>query len=103
MTALEIGLYHDATPDEQIAYSMGWNTATAIARTEAFAAIRRAAAVARKHDIVARHAINHLYEAHKRKDAVAIRRLEVQVNEQTRIAGRVRYAIRAAIGSEKAS
>ena len=75
MSTPEIGLYADATPDEQIAYSMGWNTATAIARTEAFAAIRRAAKVAR------------------------ILEVRWRDYDQARV---VRHAIRVAIKSEKA-
>lgn len=81
MSTPEIGL-HDATPEEAVAYHMGWNTATAIARTEAFAAIRRAAAVAREWDALGNH-LNAEY-AHK-------------------IAEEIRHTIRAAIGSEKAS
>ena len=46
MTTPKIVLY-DATPDEEIAYLMGYNTATAIDRAEAFAAIRRAATLIR--------------------------------------------------------
>jgi len=87
MSTLEIGLYPDATPDEQIAYSMGWNTATTIARTEAFAAIRRAAEIARISDRVARH-----YAWEGNPQAYAFR---IAAND-------VRRAIRAAIGSEKA-
>ena len=89
MTALEIGLYPDATPDEQIAYSMGWNTATTIARTEAFAAIRRAAAVARAAEedaIILGRQGDSTFAAYAESEALGIRR-----------------AIRAAIGSEKAS
>jgi hypothetical protein len=84
----EIGLYPDATPDEHIAYSMGWNTATAIARTEAFAAIRSAAEIARTSDKVARR-----YAWAGDPQAYAFR---IAAND-------VRRAIRAAIGSEKQS
>lgn len=82
MTAPEIGLYPDATPDEQIAYSMGWNTATAIARTEAFAAIRRAAKLAREWDALGDH---------------------LGAEYAYKIAEEIRHTIRAAIGSEKQS
>jgi hypothetical protein len=80
MSTLEIGLYPDATPDEQIAYSMGWNTATAIARTEAFAAIRRAADLARMAD---RQPFDWMDDSD---------------NEQYAMARGIRMAIRAAIG-----
>jgi hypothetical protein len=85
MSMPEIKLYPDATPDEQIAYSMGWNTATAIARTEAFAAIRRAATYAREMD--------------KKAEA-----LPFDLGwECADCAEGARSAIRAAIGLEKAS
>ena len=85
MSTPEIGLYPDATPDEQIAYSMGWNTATAIARNEAFAAIRRAAELARESE---RRCLQTLCKGHgclHDDDAYIVRR-----------------TIRAAIGSDKA-
>jgi hypothetical protein len=50
MSAPEVGLYVECANDEHIAYTMGWNTAQAINRSEAFAAIRRAAEVAREYD-----------------------------------------------------
>lgn len=89
MTAPEIGLFPDATPDEQIAYSMGWNTATAIARTEAFAAIRRAAAVARRCDAAAKAS-----SQDRRPDDAFAHRSSAHA---------VRFAIRSAIGPENKS
>lgn len=99
MSTPEIGLYPDATPDEQIAYSMGWNTATAIARTEAFAAIRRAVWTARHFDAKANSARKTLAHRTPETDvAVAI----ATVDTSMLIADSVRYSIRCAIGSEKA-
>lgn len=95
MSTPEIGLYPDATPDEQIAYAMGWNTARAIDRSEAFAAIRRAAEVARSVDRdIGDQSEWHDYELHSHGDDGWV--------PMPVVAEQIRRAIRAAIGSAKA-
>ena len=86
MTNQKIVLY-DATPDEEIAYLMGYNAATVIDRSEAFGAIRRAAEIARTSDKIARR-----YAWDGDPQAFAFRMA----------ANNVRRAIRAAIGSWQA-
>ena len=82
MSAHEVGLYDECSNEEHVAYTMGWNTARAIDRAEAFAAIRRAAAAAREWDALGDH---------------------MQAEYAHKIAYEIRNTIRAVIASEASS